>query len=78
MKDQCIQWTNSLDFIPEVTYPDIFNYLFLTKSAYTLDEFKAFKSLEVYHFFASRWIYNTKWYAVNYVVLVVAEVKVFF
>ena len=50
MKDQCIQWINSLDLVPEVTYPDIFNYLVLTKSAYTLDEFKAFKSLEAYNF----------------------------
>jgi len=63
MKDQCIQWTNSLDLVPEVTYPDIFNFLVLTKSPYTLDEFKAYKSLEAYNFFASGWIYNTKWYS---------------
>lgn len=51
MKDQCIQCTNKLDLVPEVTYPDIFNYLVLTKSAYTLDEFKAFKSHEAYLIF---------------------------
>lgn len=61
--------------MPSVTYPDIFNYLVLTKSAHTLDEFKAYKSLEGYNFFISGWILNAKWYLVNEKVLVISEVR---
>ena len=38
---------------PEVTYPDIVNYLVYTQSAYTLAELKAYKSLQGYNYFIS-------------------------
>ncbi|XP_031334306.1 uncharacterized protein LOC116164293 [Photinus pyralis] len=47
--------TNINDF-PRVTYFDIVNYLVFNKSAYTQDEFKAYKSLEAYNLFHSKWI----------------------
>lgn len=39
--------------LPAVTYPDIYNYLVHTVSAYTSQELKAFKSLESYNYFIS-------------------------
>lgn len=75
--DPSALWTNNLDKLSEVTYPVIFNYLVLTKSAYILEEFKAFKSLEAYNFFVSRWISNTRWISINNVVLVIAELYMY-
>ena len=75
LKDPSIEWSNNLDLVLDVTYPDIFNYLVLTKSAYTLQEFKAYKSLEAYNFFVSGWISNVKWLDINNNTLVVSEVS---
>jgi len=36
---------------PEVTYPDIYNYLISTPSPYTGDQLKAYKGLEDYIYF---------------------------
>jgi hypothetical protein len=41
---------------PEVTYPDIVNYLVYTQSAYTLAELKAYKSLQGYNYFISGFV----------------------
>lgn len=53
LKDNCKLWTTDLNVVPSLTYPDIFNYQVLTKSAYTLDEFIAYKSLDSYIYFIS-------------------------
>ncbi|KAF0712253.1 PHD-type domain-containing protein, partial [Aphis craccivora] len=45
----------------------------LTKNVYTLEQFKAHKSLDAYNFFVSGWVFNAKWLALNDYVLVVAE-----
>jgi len=63
LKDPNIAWTNDMEILPQITYPDVFNYLVLTKSFYTLDQSKAYKSLEAYNFFVSGWLYNVKWLA---------------
>lgn len=75
LKDNCVLWTTDLNLVPSITYPDICNYLVLTKSAYTLEEFKAYKSLDAYNFFVSGWVSNVKWTVVDSYVLVVAEVS---
>lgn len=75
LKDTSVTWATDLDLLPKVTYPDVFNYLVLTKSAYTLNEFKAYKSLEAYNFFVSGWVNNAKWLALNDYVLIVAELS---
>jgi len=77
MKDSSIVWTTDSEILPPITYPDIFNYLVLTKSFYTLEQFKAYKSLDAYNFFVSGWVFNAKWLALNDYVLVVAEVSKF-
>jgi len=54
LKDPSITWMTDIEILPQITNPDVFNYLVLTKSSYTLNQFKAFKSLEAYNFFISR------------------------
>ena len=41
---------------PDVQYPDIVNYCVYTKSAYLMQEFKCFKSLESFNQFVSGWV----------------------
>lgn len=77
MKDSSTVWTTDSEILPPIAYPDIFNYLVLTKSFYTLEQFKAYKSLDAYNFFVSGWVFNAKWLALNDYILAVAEVSKF-
>ena len=45
---------------PKVEYPDIYNFLIATPSLYTGDSLKAYKSLDVYNYYASGWVDNIK------------------
>lgn len=38
MKDSSAIWTTDLEILPPISYPDIFSYLVLTKSFYTLEQ----------------------------------------
>ena len=49
-------WSTAVADYPTVTHPDIVNYLLLTKSAYSNDERKNFKSLKAYNTFLSGWV----------------------
>lgn len=46
-------WKNDVLLLPDVEYPDIYNYLIETSSDYTKDKLKAYKSLEAYNFYVS-------------------------
>ena len=50
------EWSADMSEWPEVTYPDIVNYLVYTQSAYTLAELKAYKSLKGYNYFISGFV----------------------
>lgn len=52
------QWSDDVHNFPTVTYPDIVTYFLLTKSRYTADDLKAYKSLEAYNQFVSGWVRN--------------------
>lgn len=75
LKDTNILWTIHLYSILSGKYPDIFNYLVLTKSANTLSEFKAYKSLDTYNFFVNGWISSAKWYVINKKMHAITEVS---
>ena len=43
------QLTDDATYFPAVTYIDVVNYLINTKSAYSFEELKAYKSLEAFN-----------------------------
>ncbi|XP_049459045.1 uncharacterized protein LOC125905196 [Epinephelus fuscoguttatus] len=49
-------WSQDPAVLPPLTYPDIVNYLVFGLSAYTLQEFKSYKSLEAHEQFCSGWV----------------------
>lgn len=42
------EWSTDVKKLPDITYPDIWNYLIETPSEFTKDKLKAFKSLEAF------------------------------
>ena len=52
------EWGKSADLLPPLTYPDLVNYLVFGVSAYTMQQFKAFKSLEAHQQFVNGWVHD--------------------
>ena len=48
--------SGNVEEFPDITYPDIVNYLISSQSPYTLDDLKSYKSLESYNYFVSGWV----------------------
>jgi hypothetical protein len=46
-------WSTNRDDLPELRYPHIVNYFVFSKSAFTCDHFKAYKSLNAYKSFTA-------------------------
>ena len=42
--------------VPQIEYPDIYNFLINARSLYTKDELKAYKSLEGYKYLVAGWV----------------------
>ncbi|KAL8613335.1 hypothetical protein ACOMHN_052574 [Nucella lapillus] len=55
-------WLASPDNLPDVTYISLVNYFVYGKSAYTQDDFKAYKSLSSYKLFVSGWVRDVQSY----------------
>ena len=49
-----------LDLLLKVNYGDLWQYLVLTASSYTADQFKAFKSLDSYKLFVDGWVKSVR------------------
>ena len=47
---------HDVEAFPKVTYPDIVNYLLFNPSPFTLDDMRAYKSLEAYNQFVCGWV----------------------
>ncbi|XP_016366014.1 uncharacterized protein LOC107706719 [Sinocyclocheilus rhinocerous] len=50
------EWISDPEALPPLTYPDIVNYLVFGLSAYTITQFKCYKSLDAYEQFCSGWV----------------------
>ncbi|XP_060576835.1 uncharacterized protein LOC132734136 [Ruditapes philippinarum] len=51
-----LAWSDNVNILPAITYPDIVNYLLFTPSAYSADDLKAYKSLDANNQFVSGWV----------------------
>ena len=49
-------WSKSVEDLPAVDYAAIVNYFVFGCSAYTCEDFKAYKSLQAYKLFVSGWV----------------------
>ena len=53
-------WRDDVDLFPAVTYADLLIYLVHNPSLYTLESFRAYKSLETFNNFLSGWVKELK------------------
>lgn len=60
--------------LPDLQYPDIYNYLINTNSAYTSEKLKAYKSLESYKYFVAGWVRSVAVMKTNAVYVLLAKV----
>lgn len=60
---------------PDVSWGDVYNYLVHSHSAYTMEQFKAFKSLEAYKYFKCGWVKSMGWTRINDRALLVGKVS---
>ena len=70
-------WSQNVDILPSVTYPDIVNYLLFTPSPYSADDLKAYKSLEAYNQFVCGWVRDKTGIVHGEHVIVMAKVSKF-
>ena len=70
------EWTDDPNDLPDVTYPDIVNYLVTTESSYTLDDLKDYKSLQSYNYFVSGWVTDVTHCEINDRKVVLAKVRI--
>lgn len=59
------EWSDDLNELPHVTFPDVFSYLVCSVSAYTSDQFKNYKSLESHLQFTNGWVQDLQIFRVN-------------
>ena len=52
-------WSEKVELLPQITYPDIVNYLVFTPSPYTAEDLKCYKGLDAYNQFVCGWVRET-------------------
>ncbi|RDD42711.1 hypothetical protein TrispH2_006575 [Trichoplax sp. H2] len=72
MKDQ---WSTDDKDLPDITYPDIVNYLVTTESSYTLEDLKDYRSLQSYNYFVSGWVSDVMHCTINDRSIIIAKVQ---
>ena len=68
-------WSKDEASFPAVSYPDSIKYLIFGKSFYTMDDMKAWKSLEAYNQLTSGWICDLSVFVKNGYHVVSAKVS---
>lgn len=68
-------WSSNMSEWPDVTYPDIVNYLVYTQSAYSLAELKAYKSLQAYSHFVCGFVQDIGHSKINGMSVFLGKVK---
>ncbi|KAK7088554.1 hypothetical protein V1264_022462 [Littorina saxatilis] len=54
------EWSVDAEKLPQLTFGDMLTYLVFGVSAYTLEQFKAHKSLEAHNQFTNGWVHELK------------------
>lgn len=72
-----LSWSQDVNVLPTVTYPDIVHYLLFSPSPYTKDDLKAYKSLEAYNQFVCGWVRDKVGIVHGQHVIVMAKVILF-
>ena len=58
-------WKNNVALLPDVSWPDIYNYLVNTPSEYTHESMKAYKSLKAYEFFVCGHVHDVFYHQID-------------
>ena len=59
------KWTDDIASLPEITWPDVSEYLIDTPSTYTKESIKAYKSLEAYDYFVCGHVQNCYYHEIS-------------
>ncbi len=71
-----VDWSSDAVRLPDISYPDIVNYLVNKQSSYTLQKLKAYKSLESYNYFISGFVRDVRNFKVAANDFIVVKAKV--
>ena len=63
--------------MPEIQYPDIYNYLINTPSPYTKEKFKAYKCMEGYKYLIAGWVGDMSLHTASDKAVIKVKVKMF-
>ena len=58
-------WKNNVALLPDVNWPDIYNYLINTPSKYTRESLKAYKFLKTYKFFVCGHVHDVFYHKID-------------
>lgn len=69
------RFSEKVEFLPSVKYPNIYQYLVNTSSVYTKEDLECYKGLDAYNQFVSGWVRDVKATIVNALHLVIGRVR---